>query len=306
MRFLPVLPFLLCLVALILGFLCIFAGSKPNFLESYSILTLNVSRIGQNLVNASSSSSSSSSLSSFFHNLTDPIVNELEEDLNDAAADLAEDLGLEDFYSIHIMDYCHGFFEPGPVKNASIHSIKRNVTGCSNTTGMFAFDPRAALERSLNSSGHLAGTTANKVLDSLDFPDDIQKGLHALRAAFKAQFVLYCIALGFTFLTLLSCIFWFFTGGRLGACSDIILAFFAFLFMAIASSIATAIGVKGSNVINKYGDDIGISANRGTGFMGLTWAATACLLVASIVGCVGCFGVHRRRQGVRPYNGEKP
>lgn len=305
MRFLPILPFLLALVALILGFLCIFAGSKPNFLESYSILTLNVSRIGQNLVNASSSGSSST-LSSFFHDLTDPIVDELEGDLNDAAADIAKDLGLQDFYSIHIMDYCHGYYEPGPVKNATIHKISQNVTGCSNTTAMFAFDPRAALEKSLNDSGHIAGTTADKILDSIDFPQDLEDGIHALRAAFKAQFVLYCIALSFTFLTLLSCIFWVFSGGRLGACSDIILAFFAFLFMGVASAIATAIGVKGSHVINKYGHEIGVSATRGGGFLGLTWGATACLLLASMVGCFGCFGAHKRRQAVRPYNGEKP
>jgi hypothetical protein len=305
MRFLPIVPFLLALVALILGFLCLFAGSKPDFLNSYSILTLNVSRIGQNIVD-SNDSSSGSTLSNIFHNLTDPIVNSLEGDLNDATASLAKDLGFEDFYAIYVMDYCHGYFVPGPVKNATVHNIKRNITGCSKTSAMFAFDPTAALEKSLNSSGRLSGTTANKVLDSLNWPEDIQKGLHALRAAFKAQFVLYCIAIGFTALTLLSCIFWLFSGGRAGACSDIILSGLAFLFMGIASAIATAIAVKASNIINKHGDDIGVSANRGTGFLGLTWAATACLFVASMAGCLGCFGVHRRRQPVKPYDGEKP
>ncbi|KIW00963.1 uncharacterized protein PV09_07485 [Verruconis gallopava] len=305
MRLLPLLPFLLALTALILGFLSLFAGSKPDFLESYSILTLNVSRIGQNIIDSGSSSSSSSTIGSFFHNLTGDIVSELEGDINNRAASLAKDLGLQDFYSVHVMDYCHGFYVPGAVKNATVHDIKRNVTGCSKTKAMFAFDPTQALENSLNASGKLGGETASKVLDSIDWPQDLEKGLRALRAAFKAQFVLYCIALGLTFLTMLSCFFWLFSGGRAGACADITMGFSAFLFMAIASSIGTAIAVKGSHVINKYGNDIGVSADQGSGFLGLTWAATACLLLASIVGCAGCFGVHKRRRSLKPYQGEK-
>lgn len=203
------------------------------------------------------------------------------------------------------MDYCYGFYTPGPVKNATITHIKRNVTGCSNQTAMFAFDPTAALERSLNQSG-LVGGEAAKLLSEIDWPQDLEKAIHALRIAFKAQFVIYCIAIGFTFLTILAAIVWIFTGGRLGASADIVLAFLAFLFMAIASALATAISVKGASEINKYGKDIGVSADKGKGFMALTWAATGCLFVACVVGCIGCFSVHRKRQPVTKYNGEKP
>lgn len=43
-----VISILVVFVALILSILCLFAGSKPGFLEEYSIFTLNVSRIGEN------------------------------------------------------------------------------------------------------------------------------------------------------------------------------------------------------------------------------------------------------------------
>lgn len=40
MRFSAIVPVLLSAAALILTFLCIFAGSKPGFMEDYSIVTV--------------------------------------------------------------------------------------------------------------------------------------------------------------------------------------------------------------------------------------------------------------------------
>lgn len=40
MRFLAVLPVLLTAAALILTFLCLFAGSKPGFMEDYAVVTV--------------------------------------------------------------------------------------------------------------------------------------------------------------------------------------------------------------------------------------------------------------------------
>jgi len=300
MRLLPVLPAVLSLAALILAFLCLFAGSKPNFMESYSILTLNTSRIGQNLISASSSSSSNNPISSFFHNLTDPIVKGLENDLNNAAASFAKDLGLQDFYSAHLMDYCYGRYTPTTVPNATVTPHK-NVTHCSNRTAMFAFDPTAALQKSLNDSG------LDITLSQLNWPKDLEDGIKSLRVAVKGAFVLYCIGIGLCFLTILACAFWTSKcsdGGRGIAVVEIMVAFLAFLSLGIASAITTAVAVKGDKIIDKYGKPIGVSADRGNGFLGLTWAATVLMFLASILGCVGCF-TKRNRRSVKPY-GEKP
>jgi len=201
------------------------------------------------------------------------------------------------------MDYCSGSYTPGPVPNATLKKSKihRNVTSCSNRTAMFSFDPTAALEKSLNDSG------VPITLAQLNWPKDLEKGVRALRTAFKAAFVLYCVGIGFCFLTLIACTFWTSQcsdGGRGTAALEILLAALAFLTLGIASAIATAVGVKGNNIIDKYGKSIGVSADRGNGFMGLTWAATGLMVLAALVGCLGCC-MKRNRKSVRPY-GEKP
>ncbi|QDS68457.1 hypothetical protein FKW77_010824 [Venturia effusa] len=296
MRLLPIVPILLSIGALILGFLCLFAGSKPDFLESYSILTLNTSRIGQNLINTTSSSSSSNPLSALFHNLTDPLVNTLQSDLNNIASSLAKDLGLKDFYSAHLLDYCYGTYTPQAVPNATVKAsaIHKNVTACSNQTAMYAFDPTAALQKSLNESG------VSITLDDLNWPADIEKGVKALRIAMKVAFVLYCVGIVFAFLTILTAAFWMFSGGRLSACIEIFTAVMAFLTFGIASAITTTLAVKGDSIIDKYGEEIGVSADRGNGFLGLTWAATGLMFVCSILGCAGCFR-SRKRESVKQY-----
>lgn len=75
----------------------------------------------------------------------------------------------------------------------------------------------------------------------------------------------------------------------------------AFFTLGIASAISTAIIVKAVDTVNKYGADIGIAAYKGNTFLGMTWAATALMLLASVVWlaqcCVG------RRKGASPDKG---
>jgi hypothetical protein len=57
----------------------------------------------------------------------------------------------------------------------------------------------------------------------------------------------------------------------------------AFLALVIASIISTVVITKAVNAINKYGAEIGIAAYKGSTFLGMTWAATALMLLASVV-----------------------
>lgn len=308
MRASAIFPALCAAVAVILSFLCLFAGSKKGFMEDYHVLTLNTSRIGQNLLNSSiadAASSSDNALISWIANKTSGITDEISSELNDAlnsvVSSVAEDIGLQDFYSAHLMDYCMGSYTPQAVPNATVPAsdITKNVSSCSNRTAMFHFDPQAVIEKSLNESG--LGIT----LDDLNWPDDIQQGLDALRIASKAMFVLYCIAIALSFCVLVASLVGIFLGaGRLSACGNILLSFLAFLAFGVASGIATAIAVKGSSVINEYGSDIGIEAHRGGKFMALSWAGTAVLFLALVSWCVECC-CGRRRQRVKTFD-EKP
>ena len=62
----------------------------------------------------------------------------------------------------------------------------------------------------------------------------------------------------------------------------------AFLTLVIASIISTVVITKAVNAVNKYGADIGIAAYKGSTFLGMTWAATALMLLASMVWIAEC------------------
>lgn len=178
--------------------------------------------------------------------------------------------------------------------NATIprSSIRKNVTDCSNRTAMYNFDPRQMLQRELNESGH-----GDINLTDLGWPDEIDDAITALEVASNAMFVLYCIGIAFAFLALVSAVVSIFASGRLSAASNIVIDMIAFLAVGIASAIATAIAVKAAHVVNDKGERVGISAQKGTKFMILTWVATGCLFVASIVWCFDCVVGRRKRNG---------
>ncbi|KAK0347414.1 hypothetical protein LTR91_007285 [Friedmanniomyces endolithicus] len=293
MRLPALIPVLLCAAALVLSFLCLFAGSKRGFMDDYSILTLNTSRIGASFLNASHSSSNP--LISFVDNATNSVENTIKQDISS----VARTLGIHDFYNVHILDFCEGYYTPGPVPNTTLprSQIHRNVTSCSNRTAMYSFDPRTTLQQELNASGH-----GNVALSDLNWPSDVDRGLHALVIAQKATFVLYCVAIALIGVATLLALASLFAEGRLSAFVNVLVDWLAFLAIGLASAIATAVAVKAVDVINKYGDHIGAQASTGSKFLVLTWVATAVMLVASIVWCFECI-VGRKEVGPRSKKG---
>lgn len=178
-----------------------------------------------------------------------------------------------------------------PNATVSKSDISKNVTDCSNRTAMYSFDPRQMLQRELNESGH-----GNINLTDLGWPDEIDDAIHALEIISNAMFVLYCIGIAFAALALISGLISIFFNGRLSAFVNIIIDMIAFLAVGIASALATALSVKAANIINDKGERVGVSAQKGSKFMILTWVATACLLVASLVWCFDCVVGRKRNQ----------
>lgn len=68
----------------------------------------------------------------------------------------------------------------------------------------------------------------------------------------------------------------------------------AFVTLGVASAVATAVIVIAVNRINKYTDEIGISATKGGRFLAMTWAATAVMLLASFVSIAQCCAGRRK------------
>lgn len=272
MRLSSILTLACSIAALVLGLLCLFAGSSRSFLQTADIMTLNVSQIGQaEFFNTTSDDDD---------NFLDGLINDAQGIANDligsAADELTERLNISDFYAVHVMNYCEGMFEP----NGTAPDAKKNTTHCSGRSALFNFNPRKILEEHLPS-----GIT----LEDLQWPDEIDDAIHAIRAASIAMFVFWCIGIGFAGFAIIGSVASIFSSGRLTPCGVFVCSILSFLSLGIASAIATAIMAKATDAINKYGDDIGVSATRGDRFLGMSWGATAAMLVASIVSIVQVF-----------------
>ncbi|RAR00064.1 integral membrane protein [Stemphylium lycopersici] len=290
MRFLAILPVLCCTVALILSFLCLFAGHKKGFMEDYSLLTLNTSAVGQTLID--SSSSSDSTVSNLINLIPDSITDGITDEINEQIDAFRERVGIEDWYSAHMLNYCQGQYTPDEVANATLSEdeISKNVTDCSKTRAAYKFDPTAIIQEAIDRTG------VDITLEDLQWPDDIQSGIDTLNALMVAMFALYVIAICLIFLTLVTSVIGILTTGRLSACLNIGLALLAFLAIGLASALVTAVMVKGTDIINDKGSAIGLEASYSDKFLAITWAATAVMLVAVIAWFASlCFGRRSER-----------
>lgn len=237
------------------------------------------------MVNLTSSDQSSSN-NNAFQNLINDLTNTISQDINDGLNFLARDIGLKDFYSLHVLDFCEGYYEPSPLPNATLSraSISQNVTKCSNRTALHDWNPRQELQDDLDNHGF-----AWLNVTALRWPSAIDDNVNDIKDLFRATFVLYCIAIAFMFVALVLAIAGFFLLGRLWATLNVIADALAFIVITIASALVTAVMQQGSKNITNYGSDVGVEAYGSSKFLALTWVATALMFVASIVWCVTCF-----------------
>ncbi|KAE8450488.1 hypothetical protein EG329_006218 [Mollisiaceae sp. DMI_Dod_QoI] len=302
MRLSALFPMACAIVAFVLSMLCLFAGHKPGFMEDYHIITLNTSTLGHDLIptatTSSSSTPTSTSIGSFISNLAHNVTNTIEGDLDniigDVADKLAKELGIKQWYSLHLMDMCEGTYTP----NATEKGAKLNVSTCSNQTAMYHFD----ISTQLNQELEVGPLKIN--LSDIDWPSDIQKGLNDLNVALDATFVLYAIGIAAAGCAILaSLVAVFLHGSRLISFGNWGLASLSFITLLIASIIVTVIQSKATHLINKYGNEIGVYAYKGGKYLTLTWVAVAMMFLAMMAWVVEfCVG---RRNRTREYT-EKP
>ncbi|KAJ5542337.1 Actin cortical patch SUR7/pH-response regulator PalI [Penicillium sp. DV-2018c] len=176
-----------------------------------------------------------------------------------------------DFYSVHLMSYCQGTLRTADPSAG----VTRNVTECSNRTILFSFDPTQAWPK------------ANG--PELEWQRVISDDFHAFRTTSRAMAVLYCIGIGATGAALLVRAW-----ASLAPQNNQPLFEFGFLTLAalsvsIASIIATVIAFEFVALVNAHGKGSSVSASYGEQFFGMTWAATALLLVGSVASFVNVF-----------------
>lgn len=287
MRWSSILTLLCSAGAFILSFLLLFAGGTRSFLQNTDVLTLNMSRLGYvgDVFNTTDGDGG------FLDGLINDAQDAANDLINDATTEIASQLNISDFYSVHIMNFCEGMFEPnGTVAAVNDSNVSKNTTHCSSRNALFHFNVTEVVNDALPDQ---------ITLSDISWPEAINDAQDTIRTASIAAVVLYILAIAFTGLAFFGAIFGFFTSGRLSACFNVILDLLAFIAIGAASALATVIMVKAVDALNNYGDDIGISATRGDRFLGMTWAATALMLIALVVSFVQlCVG---RRDGKGRY-----
>ncbi|GAM90096.1 hypothetical protein ANO11243_081360 [Dothideomycetidae sp. 11243] len=281
MRPLAFVPIIFSLLALILTFLLLFAGSKTSVLADFPIVTLNTT----NLFDASLNTTIVMAMPN-----TVALINSLPiPDIAGGSDTVARKLGIHDFYTINMLTFCEGY-RISNTTDTRKPPMKTATTNCSTTKAFYAFDLAQILQDEITTAGH-----ADVNITKLGFPNAVTTGLRAFHSAREGVFILYCLSIGFTTLTLLFSLAAVVTTEHSGlslvtALSGVL----AFLSTAFASSIVTVLASRGSALVNRVGGgSVGLTAAPGGRFLALTWVATAALGVCFFAGVGGCVAARR-------------
>ncbi|KAJ0305180.1 hypothetical protein COL5a_010217 [Colletotrichum fioriniae] len=297
MHFTVIVPLVLSIVAFVLSFLALFAGHKEGFMEDYDVVRLNTSTLGHNLIpSATSEADPAATTGSFLDKFIDGVGDKVSDILNDIGNDvadrLADELGISEWYSLHLMDVCHGQFSP----NVTAPNVWLNVTNCTQPSP----GPNVNLTKMLDQELEIGPLSLS--LSDLNWPDTIEDAMDKVNKALLAIFVLYVMGIGFSGLAILGSLAAFFLGFK----KRMTLTNFAFAFLAalvlFAGSLVTTIGAKdGAKQITDIGEDVGISAKVGQKFMIISWVAFAVMFAASVYWVTQFCAERRSRRTSRGY-----
>ncbi|KAI1648611.1 actin cortical patch SUR7/pH-response regulator pali [Daldinia loculata] len=307
-----VIPTLLSLVGFVLAMIALFAGSgsQQRSMENYHIIAINMSTFGHDLVPTPSSSGSQPTATNDdgfgwddIQDGLDDIEGQITDELNDIANDIADqlsrELGISQWYSIHVMTACEGNFAP----NATSPGAWYNTTNCTAQSAGVQFNLTDILQKEI-SAGPLNINAAD-----IPIPDSIQQTIDYINKFLLATFILYVLGAGFSGLSFISCIIILTLRreviGRGAILVNMVLTALAALSLAIGAAIATAISKKGASEINDRGGEYGISAVEGTRFMTISWVAFAVMFVTLAFWTVSCC-MPRRQFGPTAYREKVP
>ncbi|KXJ95622.1 actin cortical patch SUR7/pH-response regulator pali [Microdochium bolleyi] len=287
------IPLALSIAAFVLSMLALFAGTgqQQQALEEYHMFSINVSHFGQELIPSSTQNQpprpSQSSGGGFWDNLGDTISgigNEIQDTITDQVNDvigdvvdeITEKLGISQWYSLHVMNWCEGDFAP----NSTAVGAWYNTTNCTERAAGISFNLTEILNHEI-SIGPLDFNT-----NEIPLPDRIESAVEQLNSALYALFILFVLAAAFsgftillTLVTIVTSFLWGRTshhhqaGHRKTIIGNAVFNFLAVVMLAVAAAIATVVGKKAASEITDAGKDVGISANAGMKFIAICWGA---------------------------------
>lgn len=218
------------------------------------------------------------------NSILNEITGSVQGGIDGSIGSFARFLGLHDFYSIYVLNLCQGQYSSDQVRPIlSSSNDPGNITNCGDKTFTFNFDLRKTL-------GLQPDNDQDRVVDMprLSWPSEVNGGMRAIETIPRIMSVVYCISLTMTAIALALAIFGIFFSCRCSACVNIMSSSIATLAAGVASILATLLGKNTAELINAEGTQINISAQTGTKFLRLTWAATVCMLAASLLWCLAC------------------
>jgi hypothetical protein len=97
----------------------------------------------------------------------------------------ATNLGIHQWYSLHVLNYCQGYWAP----SATSPNSYKNITYCTARTSMYYFNLTDILTQ------ELAKGASGVTLSELNWPTSIQSGIDGLRSEMNVIFVFYCVSI---------------------------------------------------------------------------------------------------------------
>ncbi|KAH6894147.1 actin cortical patch SUR7/pH-response regulator pali [Thelonectria olida] len=290
-RFTIAIPLVLSLVAFVLSNLCLFAGRDKGFMEDYAIARLNTSMLGHSLLASESSSSSSDDdndddglfedLKDKWNEVKDDIIDEINNVTSQIVDEWAEALGIAEWYSLHVVNVCEGYYKG----NATNKNAGLNITHC--TKARVDFNVSEMLNKELSIG------PVDLSLADLGWSDEINDALDNLNDALLGLFIVYLVAIIASGIAMIGCVAALvlfrphlsprdtLINSRWAKVNSF-LASLAAMSVFTGSVIVTVTADKAIKKLNRYGDDVGVSATKGNKFRALSWTAVAFAVTASL------------------------
>ncbi|KAJ2998286.1 hypothetical protein NUW58_g374 [Xylaria curta] len=281
-------PVLISFVAFVLALIALLAGTGPQqeSLEPYHIIAVNLSNFGHDLVASPTKSDpkpSSTSGSSLFDEIADGArglgqdISDGVNNITDGIADkVIEELGISQWYSLHILTFCEGMFAP----NASDPDAWFNLTSCT------APQPARRLNLSDVLDHEIQAGPLHKNLNQLPIPESVQNAIDIVNNALLALLAFYALAsglAGLSFLLSLAVLVLLRNNvNKLIVWTNMAVAGLGAFMFLIASAMISYVNNKGVEEINNAGKDIGISGIKGVRLIKISWATFGLMSFVSL------------------------
>ncbi|CAK7215800.1 hypothetical protein SCUCBS95973_002600 [Sporothrix curviconia] len=194
-----------------------------------------------------------------------------------AADDMAEVLGISEFYSLHVMNVCEGTYAP----NATAADAWRNVSSCTIQLNAQQLNISELIDNELNANFVDGGSLAR-----IGASSSLQNALGRIPTIGLVLAVFYivaCCAAGLCLLLTGASIVTRATHGRETVLANLGAASGAALALLIAGLVSAVAAKSTVDSINRLGEDtIGMQAVHGGKFEALTWAAFGMMVVVAL------------------------